>query len=84
MRHYRYTLAYTAGALLFYALFIFLRKNKTEHYDTAMIHAIKQKLYSLNTTEKELTAGQPRFEWSCNRDCLWIAVTISEWVDERY
>ena len=44
-------------------------------YDALMVTMIRQKLAQLNDDETA-RSGQPDFEWTCHKDCLWIAVKI--------
>ena len=54
---------------------IITKEVELEDYDQTMVSVIKEKLIELNKREKE-TKLQPRFEWSCHKDCTWIAVSI--------
>jgi hypothetical protein len=63
------------------ALFITSRSISVEDYDYSMISAIKAKLASLNQQEQEASEGQPRYEWSCHRECFWLAFTVFQQED---
>ena len=53
-----------------------MKQLTLEEFDDLMIRAIKQKLIELNEREKNMTENNPKFEWKCSKDCLWIAVKL--------
>lgn len=56
------------------AVAIYRQEKVDVDYDRGIIAAVKQRLAELN--EAELRRGEPRFQWSCSRECVWIAVEL--------
>ena len=63
---------YAALVIISLSVYIVARKISLEDLDQLMVAAIKGKLNQLNLAELNRTADHPRYQWSCNVDCLWI------------
>ena len=68
--------------ILLVAVFIVRKSVEIEDYDQLMVRAIKKKLFELNQEEGRITDGRPRFEWTCNKDCLWISISLRRQIEE--
>lgn len=58
------------------AIYVFARRYEEIDFDSLMVVKIKNRLAILNQEEVDRTDNNPRFEWTCNKDVTWIAITI--------